>query len=472
MKKNETSSLYPPVVAVLGHVDHGKTTLLDTIRKTNVAAREVGNITQSIGAYQIEVLFEGKTRKISFIDTPGHEAFLEMRSRGAKVADLAILVVAANEGVKPQTVESIKHIKNSKIPFIVALTKSDLPDINELKVKQQLVKVGVSLEGFGGNVPVIIVSAKMNQGIKELLEMILLVWDMQERKLVSGQLQAVVIESKLDQKKGALATVVIKSGQLKVGDEVFIGQSPAKIRAIFNDHHQSLELATPGDAVEVLGFSSIPQPGEVVVKEKKQVIAEQDSTSKPKEGALLIILKTDNLGSLEAIMGLLPEDILVLSKGSGEVTESDILLAKAQNAIIIAFNVKVRGEVLKLAKLEQVIVRQYRLIYELVSEVEEAVEGLKIGKVDQIILGRAAVLASFPYNKVKVLGVRVNEGRMALGDRVKLVRDKQEIGIGTIKSIRKQKENIKVVQKGEECGIILQPMLDFEVGDMLLSYRI
>lgn len=462
----------PPVVTVLGHVDHGKTTLLDTIRKTNVAQREVGGITQRIGAYQIEASHDGGKRPITFIDTPGHEAFLNMRKYGVTAADIAILVVAANEGVKPQTKESIRHIKESDIPYIVALTKSDLPDINIEKIKQELTQAGVLLEGLGGNTPYISVSAKKGTGIKELLDLILLIWDMEDKKEKDGPTQAVVIESRLDAGRGPTATVVVKSGKLATQEELFVGGRPFKIRAIFNSQGVGIKQAPAGWAVEILGFTEVPAPGEIV-----QITSEEAKEEQPKQLAtdittLSVILKADTQGTLEAIVGLLPKEILIIEKGSGEVTEGDILLAKAHKSIVIALNAKAKPDVIKLAQIEKVIVKEYKIIYEMVEEIKEVVRELKNGVAQESILGKGKILAEFPYDKTKVLGIKVIEGRIAVGDRIKLVRADIEIGKSTIKSMRKVKEEIKVAQRGTECGMVIDPVLDFELGDMVLSYRI
>lgn len=461
----------PPVVAVLGHVDHGKTTLLDAIRKTNIAAREVGGITQKIGAYQIEVLGDAGSRKITFIDTPGHEAFLAMRSRGVAAADIAILVIAANEGIKPQTKESIKHIKEAKLPVIVALTKSDLPDIKEAKLKQELAREEILVEELGGDVPAVLVSAKTNKGIKELLETILLVWDMQEHK-DKIELQAIVIEAKLDPKKGILVTLVIKSGELKVADEVFAGSKIAKIRAIINFQGKNINLAQAGDAVEVLGWTDIPSLGDIVGKEKQE-IKDKEETNIQTAGsaALSIILKADNMGAVEAILLQLPQEVRIVSASTGIISEGDITRAKAHSAIVIAFNVKVGTDTAKFAQDEGVLIKQYSLIYELLDEIKEAASGLLEIKAETI-LGKAQILASFPFEKTKVLGIRVTEGRVALGDKIRLMRKDETIGESTIRSIRKGKESINVADSGSECGVILGPALDFEVGDMLLSYHL
>lgn len=469
----------PPVVAVLGHVDHGKTTLLDSIRKTDIAAREVGQITQGIGASTVPVSLGREIRKITFIDTPGHEAFIAMRSRGTSAADIAVLAVAINEGVKPQTKEAISLIKESKIPFIVALTKSDLPDKNPSRVKQELASSGISLEGMGGEVPVVEVSAKTGIGVKELLELILLVWDMQEKKekkKEDSEFMAVVIESRLDSRKGPLVTVVIKSGELKVREEVFIGDEKSKIRAIFDIQKRQVLLAKNGEAVEVLGFSSLPHPGEIVFKERKvegkPLGEDQEKPKEEGEPSLSLVLKADSLGSLEAILNLLPKEVLVIAKGSGEVTEGDVILAKANKAIIVGFNTRVSHSVVKLADIEHVLIKKYNLIYELLTELKDVVEGIKTGERKiETQLGRAQILTSFPYDKKKVLGVKIVEGRVALGDKIRLMRGEEDKGQAKILSMRRQKEDIKRADQGTECGLILEPSLDFEVGDMLLSSK-
>lgn len=468
---------YPPVVCVLGHVDHGKTTLLDAIRKTSVAAKEAGQITQKIGTSEITIPYENEKRKITFIDTPGHEAFLTMRGRGVSASDIAILVVAGNEGVKPQTKESIKHIKESKIPTIVVLTKADLPEINQEKVKQQLVKEGMLLEGLGGNTPVLLVSAKTGKGIKELLDLILLVFEMQEGKKELEEFKAVVVESKLDPQKGNLVTLVIKSGRLKVKDEIRAGKATGKVRAIFNSFGESLKEAEIGLGVEVLGFTTLPNPGELVTllgEEKSEEILEKDLPIVKGESLLALLLKADTLGSLEAISALLPGETSIILKGTGPVNDGDILLAKAQKAVVLAFNVPVKKDILHIAHLEGVIIKQYKLIYELLDEIKEVVESIKSGSglKNEIVLGKAKILASFPAGKTKALGLKVIEGRIASGDRIKLLRRDEELGKSKISSLRKGKGIVKIAENGEECGAVLDPLLDFEVGDMLLSYRV
>lgn len=481
-KSTQQSSSRPPVVAVLGHVDHGKTSLLDAIRKTNIAAREHGGITQAIGAYQIETqTLEGK-RKITFIDTPGHEAFSKMRSRGASAADIAILVVAADDGVMPQTKEAISHIKAAKIPAIVAITKSDLQAADPQKVKRQLAKEDVVLEGQGGDTPVVLVSSKTGKGIPDLLEVILLVAQM--GNIVGdpkGTFEGVVIEAKRDRRKGILATVIVKNGKLAVGEEVHAEGAFGKVRALLSDSGQNLKEAGPATPVEVLGFSNIPQVGARVTKSREtgEIAIPPGTTpipsSEPKKKRLAVILKADTQGSLEAIKEAIPQDdVTLILVGSGDPTEADVLLAKAANALIVGFNVTPSSSVLKLAETDGVIVKIYKLIYELHNELEEVITLFKEGgslPVAEMILGKAQVLAIFPYEKKKVAGCKVLEGRVARGDKVRVERDGLVLGEAWITSIRRGKEEVGKATAGSECGILLSSSLDFEPSDVILSVR-
>lgn len=522
-KKNIPTKFYPPVVAVLGHVDHGKTTLLDAIAKTNIAQREHGGITQRIGASSIEVLHDGVKRQITFIDTPGHETFKEMRSRGALVADIGLLVVSAVDGVMPQTKESIKLLLESKIPFIVVLTMSDLPSKNAEKVKQQLLKERVSLEGFGGDVPVIEVSAKEGKNIKELLELILLVSDLKQssvtEKSENEKLKAIVIESKLDVRSGPLATVVIKEGTLTLRDEIICKGEEGKVRLLINDKGQKVQSAAVGEAVEVLGFERVPAVGGIVLKKSEHtqgargpaptfppasappLSAEMRAVGSPssrvtprgddsptlasladvatphlaeaphvsKESVLSVIICVDTLGSLEAIVSALPKAIQIVSQKTGEVSEADVLLAKSTGAIILGFNTKIRNDVLRLAMIEKVLLKNYTLIYELIDEIKNVLEGKRIA-LEEKILGQARVSARFPFEKTFVLGVIVLEGRIAKGDKIRLIRREEVIGEATITSLRQGKNPISKVEKGQEAGVILSPFLDFEVKDVLVCH--
>lgn len=480
--KDEKEKIYPPVVSVLGHVDHGKTSLLDAIRKTNVVAREIGGITQKIGASDIEVIHEGIKRRITFIDTPGHESFSKMRSRGAQVADIGLLIVSAVDGVMPQTRESISLLLNAKIPFIVVLTKVDLPEKNTEKVKQQLMKEGIQLEGYGGDVPVIEVSAKTGQNVKELLELITLLWDMRRgigEKMPSekDEFKGIVIESKLDPKIGSKATVVVKNGILSIKDEITTDTGEkGKVRALINDRGERLNSVTVGDAVEILGFEKVPSVGSIVVKQGVQIkIIEEERERKRaqyqiEEGRLPIVLVADTLGSLEAIIAALPKNVDVALKKTGEVTTADILLAKSIGAIVLSFNLKLSNEVIRFAKTERVLLKNYTIIYELLDELKEVAEG-KIQALEEEILGTAKVLASFPFEKTKVLGIKVLDGRVARGDKARIIRGENIIGESTISSIRQGKNQVSKIEKNQEGGIILSPFLDFTIGDMLLCLR-
>lgn len=492
-KKQKASSqtklvqkFYPPVVAVLGHVDHGKTTLLDAIRKTDVAAKEHGGITQKIGASSVEITHDGVKRKITFIDTPGHEAFFAMRSRGATAADIGLLVVSSIDGVMPQTKESIKLLEDSKTPFIVVLTKSDSPNKNSEKVKQQLLKEKIELEGYGGSVPVIEVSAKENKNIKELLELILLVLDMQENKGESlsekAPLEAIVIESKLDLQIGPKATVVIKNGSLVIRDELSCDGVLSRVRTVITSSGEHIKEATIGDAVELLGFSKVPPVGSVVYKkgeapEEKKLTSEPIADAGPlmpptfeaERASVSLILCADTLGSLEAIVDAFPKDIKIISKKTGEFTPADVLLAKSTGSLLIGFNTRIRGEVARQAMQEKVLLKNYPIIYELIDEISDLLEGKQLSMLEKVF-GKAKVLASFPYEKTKVLGVMVLEGRVAKGDKARIMRGEDIIGESYISSVRQGKNQISKVEKGNEAGIIIAPFLDFTIGDVVICY--
>lgn len=483
----EKQTFYPPVVAVLGHVDHGKTTLLDAIRKTSVATREHGGITQSIGASRITVQHEGVTRVITFIDTPGHAAFANMRGRGATAADIGILVVAATDGVMPQTKESIELLKAAKIPFIVALTKSDVPTKNVEKVKQQLLKEGIMLEGLGGDVPVIEVSAKEGKNIKELLELILLVQEMNLPKASEEKeiFQGVIIESKLDLRIGPKATLVVKHGTIAVRDEVVAGTVFGKVRSLINDQGKMEKQASRGDAVEILGFTHVPPVGSIVMKKSEAVaqvakveeIVSRDTTDnqpyfiniEASPEHLAIVLCADTQGALEAIVAGLPEEVQVPISKTGEITTADVLFAKSIGAIVIGFNAIVKNDVKNLAQTEKILLKNYTIIYELLDEIKDVLEGKKIA-LEERIFGKARILASFPFEKTKVLGVAVLEGRVAKGDQVDVMRGETLLGEGTITSLRQGKNSTSKVEKGQEAGVIVSPLLDFTIGDMLVSH--
>lgn len=480
----------PPIVVVLGHVDHGKTTLLDTIRKTNIAAREHGGITQKIGAYQIEYKTGNKeTRRITFIDTPGHEAFAKMRERGAEIADLAILVVAADDSVKPQTKESIEQVKAAKIPMIVAINKIDLPGSLPDKVKSDLAKVGVQVEGFGGDIPFALVSAKSGTGMPELLELILLVADMKgipEKR--ADPLFAPVIETRIDKGKGMVASVVIREGMIKNGTLLYdFDNQIAKVRAMFDENGKIVSEAEPGKPVEILGFTAMPQVGAVLrdaplvrtptlLTEAKSAGLNLPDFLKPaaeqEQKKLIIVLKADTAGSLEAILGSLSSQIKVVGQGVGDISDADVLQAKATGAIIIGFNVTIKPQVVKLAQTEKVIYRTYNIIYELLDELSEVVAGLKEVLHEERELGMGVIIAEFPFEKMRVAGTKVKSGRLARGDTVKIMRAGIEVGRAKIKTLKQGKNDVTKAEVGTECGVLLDRIVDFSLQDAIIAVTI
>lgn len=478
-KKTETQILSrPPIVAVLGHVDHGKTTLLDFIRKSTVAAHEHGGITQHIGAYQ--------TKNITFIDTPGHEAFAKMRSRGANVADIALLVVAADDSVKPQTKESIEQIKKSGASMVVVINKIDLPTAIPDKVKSDLAKNGVQVEGFGGDIPVALVSAKTGKGVPELLELITLVAQMKGLENVpAAPLEAIVIETRVDKGKGMVATVVVKKGTLRFGTLLFEGSKQvARVRAMFDENGKPVTEAGPARPVEVLGFTTPPSVGavlrtDVYLEEKaKPVVSPYSAENLPdwlkpvseQEGQKLnIILKADTAGSMEAILAALHKKIKVVHAGVGDIGDADVLMAKSSKAFIVGFNVKCPGPVEKLAQTEKVIFRTYTIIYELLDELTEVVSGMKEVLASERELGMGTIIAEFPFEKSRIAGTRIMTGRLARGDTVKVMRAEAEIGRARIKSIRKGKEDVTKAEEGVECGILFDKKVDFALQDAIIA---
>lgn len=473
MDKKNTENTFPPVVAVLGHVDHGKTTLLDTIRKTSIAAREHGGITQKIGASSVEIDHEGKKRRITFIDTPGHEAFSKMRGRGAQAADIGLLIVSSVDGVMPQTKESISLLKDSGVPYIVVLTKSDSEQKNPEKAKQQLMAEQVLLEEYGGDVPAIEISSKTGLNIKELLDLILLVNDLHPKSediSLASPLKAIVIESKQDPKAGAKASIVIKNGKIAVRDEMTTGQVSGKVRSLILDSGEQVKEAGIGEAVEVLGFDKAPSVGETVTRGSESPLDEpNEEKATHDEGAISLILVADTLGSLEAILASLPEKINVISKKTGEITTADVLLAKSVGALVLGFNIKIRPDVAKLASTEKTLVKNYTIIYEMLQEIEDVVEGKRLSLLEEVY-GVAKVLASFPFDKQVVMGIKVLEGRVAKGDKVRIERGDEIIGEGYINSVRMGKDQTSKVESPLEAGIIVGPAIDFTIGDMVICH--
>ncbi|MFH1840706.1 MAG: translation initiation factor IF-2 [Candidatus Shapirobacteria bacterium] len=465
----------PPIVGVLGHVDHGKTSLISKIKETDLTKREFGGISQHTAAYQIS--YEGQ--KITFIDTPGHAAFAKMRSRGARVADLIILVVAADEGVKPQTKESLKHIEAAGLPFLVAINKMDLPEADVNKAKQSLAEAGVLVEGYGGSIVAVQVSAKTGKGIKELLEMTLLMAEMQEiRADKSAQLEAVVVESRRDSRRGIVASLLIRDGSLQAGEEIEIEGEKTKVKMMFDDLGQPVTVALPGQPVEVLGFKKMPpvgvkigsaRPGQPVEELKKEEIEAEKEEAQEK---IKIILKADVTGTLEAILESLPTEVEVIAKTVGTVNDSEVLLAKSVGAEIIAFNARATAGVLKLAETEGVKIKSFQIIYELLAYLEKRVLKLLQPTFDEEILGQAEILARFEMKGQHVLGARVIEGEIKKTEKLRVKRGEALIGEGRLKSLKKDKMDVLEVKKGEEFGAVLAPEVDFEVGDLVISYRL
>ncbi len=458
-----------PIVTVLGHVDHGKTTLLDAIRKTSVALKEAGGITQSTGA-SVVTTKEGK--KITFIDTPGHAAFSEMRSRGAKVADIAILVVSADDGVKPQTKEALQLIKEAQIPVIVVVTKIDLPSADIEGAKGQLEKEGLLFESRGGDTPVVSVSAKEGKGIDELLETISLVAEVHEIKgIPNGDLEAVVIESSMD-KRGAFANVVVRNGTLNAGEIVQVENVKSKVRALFNLKGESVREILPGEPAQVIGFEEIPPVGAGLTKEGVESTSfvptknGEKKLGKIKEGEIAVVIKAKSVGSLEALLESLPPNIVVIDSGVGDVIGSDVLAAKSSNAWIFTFEADVSANVAKLAKAEGVHIEKFEVIYKLLERLGEL---LKKGQVE--ILGKAEILAVFPFNNKKVAGCKIFEGKISKNDNIIITRGEKEIGLAKAVSMKRQKNELTEAKAGEEFGVIFEPQLDFEIGDVLVSVR-
>ncbi|OGE37256.1 hypothetical protein A3D79_01955 [Candidatus Daviesbacteria bacterium RIFCSPHIGHO2_02_FULL_39_8] len=476
----------PPIVTILGHVDHGKTTLLDFIRKSSVASKEHGGITQHIGAYQVQ--HDGKL--ITFIDTPGHAAFEKMRGRGAKVADIAVLVVAVDDGIMPQTVEAIKHIQDAKVSMVVAVNKIDLLGINIKvsleKIKKQLSDREVKLEEYGGDVPLVPLSAKSGEGVDKLLEIILLVAELHELK---GDPTAapvgVVIEANLDKFKGAVATLLVRNGTLRKGDQILLGGVKGKVRGMFDFDGKSADEAGPSTPVEILGLETVPAVGATLGQEigeqsiKEAAASLIDKLRAGETKTLKVIIKADKQGSLEAIQASLEkfnEESKVVDfifTGTGDIGEENVKLASSVGAIIIGFNVKAATTAQKMAENEHVLIRTYNIIYELLEDVEEVVKTLlEVGQLEEV-LGKAEIIAEFPYGKnERVAGCRMEEGVIAKGQRIRVVRDGQAIGETKVKSLRKVKEEVQKAEKGNDCGMLFDPPVDFQIGDIVESFRV
>ena len=490
----------PPIVTVMGHVDHGKTSLLDAIRNTNVTAREAGGITQHIGAYQVEI----SGRKITFLDTPGHEAFTEMRARGAQVTDIAILVVAADDGVMPQTVEAINHAKAAEVPIIVAINKIDKPGANPDKIRQELTEYELLDEEWGGNTIMVPISAKKEEGIENLLEMVLLVADMQELKSNPDRsARGTVIESKLDKGRGPVATVLVQKGTLHVGDILVCGTESCKVRAMVDDKGRRTKLAKPSTPVEVLGFSDVPPAGEIFVcvdnekdaryiadhnaqekrahdMDKTAMVSLDDLFRQISEGAvkdLNIVLKADVHGSVEAlsqsITNLSTDEVRVniIHKGVGAIVETDVMLAEASNALIIGFNVRPDAHTKRAAEKAGVQILMYRVIYEAIDSIKAAMSGLLDPEFKEVIVGHVEVRDVIKVPKVgAVAGCYVVDGKVTRNSKARVLRNGIVIHEGNIASLRRFKDDVKEVQTGFECGICIEDYNDVKIEDQIEIY--
>ncbi len=490
----------PPVITIMGHVDHGKTSLLDAIRQSNVIATEAGEITQHIGAYQVEM--DG--RKITFLDTPGHEAFTAMRARGAQSTDIAVLVIAADDGVMPQTEEAIHHAQAAEIPIVVAINKIDKPNANLDRVKQQLTDLGLLIEEWGGDTVCVPISAKKGEGIAELLENLVLVADILELKArPDGPAEGVVIEAKLDKNKGPLATLLVQKGTLKLGDTLIISNTHGKVKAMFNESGKQMKKAEPSTPVEILGINDVAKAGDIfkVVHDEREArmllekhkapqqefvttaktlslsdFSAQVSTGQIKE--LNIVLKTDVQGSIEPIKDSLEQlgdekiKVRVIHSSSGSITESDVMLALASKGIIIGFNSRAEPGAQRLAELEGISIRYYNVIYEVIKDVDAALKGMLEPTLTEVIEGKAEVRAIFDTaKKGKVAGVIVKEGRASRDALARIIRQGETIHESHVNSLKRFKNDVKEVSAGLECGVGIANFVDFQIDDIIQFYR-
>ena len=491
--------LRPPVVTVMGHVDHGKTSLLDVIRKTHVTAHEAGGITQHIGAYQVSI----NNKKIVFLDTPGHEAFTAMRARGAQVTDIAVLVVAADDGVMPQTIEAINHAKSAGVPIIVAINKIDKPGAQPERVKQELMNYELVPEEYGGQTIMVEVSAKKQLNIDDLLENILLVAEVEELKANPNvDARGVIIEAQLDKGRGPVATVLVQNGTLRIGDSIVAGTTHGKVRAMINDRGDPVKKAGPSVPVEVLGLNDVPAAGDILAaldeklaksiaehrldKQRTQLIRSKkvsldDLFQRIQEGSikdLNIVIKADVQGSIEALtsslLALNKNDevrVTIVHSGVGAVNESDIMLASAANALIIAFNVRPDNNARKLADAENIDIRIYRVIYDAIGDVKAAMSGMLAPKFKEVVQGKVEIRKVMKFSKALVAGSYVLEGKIFNNSKIRILRDNIEIFDGAIDSLRRFKDEVKEVAAGYECGISIVDFRDFREGDIIEAYK-
>ena len=498
--KEEDLKPRPPVVVVMGHVDHGKTSLLDAIRKTNVIEGEAGGITQAIGAYMVKI----NDREITFLDTPGHEAFTAMRARGAQITDIAILVVAANDGVMPQTIEAINHAKSAEIPIIVAINKIDLPDANVDKVKQELMAYDLVPEEWGGDTIYVPISAKKNQNIDQLLEMVLLEADVLELKAnPKKQAKGAVIEARLDKSRGAIATMLVQRGTLDVGDTIVVGSSIGRIRAMINDKGKKVKSAGPSTPVEIMGLTDVPEAGDTFYEVKNEKMAKHlierrkrqarekainsvtkvtldNLFSQMEEGKLKVlnlIVKADVQGSVEAVKQSLEKlqneevRVKVIHSAVGAVNQSDVTLAKVSHAIIIAFNVRPDHTAKEMAEKEEVEIKQYSVIYQAIEDVESAMKGMLAPKYEEKVIGNVEVRQTFKISNVgTIAGAFVLNGKVERNANVRVIRDNIVIHDGHLATLKRFKDDVKEVTKGFECGMQIEDYNDIKEGDIIEVY--
>jgi translation initiation factor IF-2 len=488
----------PPVVTILGHVDHGKTALLDTIRRTRVADREVGGITQHIGAYQVEY----HDQKITFLDTPGHEAFTAIRARGSRVTDIAVLVVAADDGIMPQTIEAIDHAKAAQVPIVVAINKMDLPTADPERVKRQLSERELLVEDWGGDIISVEASARTGDGVEDLLENLLVLAEIADLKANPNKLATgVIVEAKLDRKRGSTATLLVQDGSLNVGDYIAAGNAWGRVKAINNERGQAMVKVPPGTPAEILGFSSLPEAGDpfAVVSNEREArsmasskgayyatqaaqaraltLEEVVNQTSDDRKELNLVLKADVQGSVEAVRQSLENlssdfKVRLLHSSSGGITESDVLLASASEAIVIGFNVGTEPSAERLAHRVGVQIRHYQIIYHLIDDVTLALQGLLEPTYTDVISGRAEVREVFPSRRgVKIAGCRIIEGRITRAAEIRVTRQDQTLYEASISSLRHFRDEVNEATLGTECGIILQGFNDFEPGDMLEAHR-
>lgn len=478
----------PPVITIMGHVDHGKTSLLDYIRKSRVAAREAGGITQHIGAYQVE----HNGQKLTFIDTPGHAAFNKMRERGAQITDIVVLVVAANDGVKPQTIESIRHIKASNVQTVVAINKIDLPDVYPDVVKGQLAEQGILVAGFGGDIEVVELSAKTGKGVDKLLETLVLIAELQNYQAdPDAPLEAVVIESSKDPRRGSVASVIVQQGTLSPRQEIITPTAEGRIRLLSDENGKPLQAVTPGSPAEIIGFQTVPDIGEIVhdkaaayqavseeeveQEEEKNHFADLDFSQlleeKPK---LKLIIRADVKGTLEAILNTLDYDsVELLDAGVGQVTDGDVDLAEPGSALIIAFNTDVPKNVKQLAKDAGVRIKQYDVIYALIEDLQKLMLKLMDSTIDEVITGEAEILQIFEMRGERIAGVRVKTGEIKRNDLLHLKRGEEIVANPVIKSMMHGKEEIQQIKAKNEGGMTFKNRrLDFQVGDSIIAYKV